>query len=57
MNAEPYSDAPCLAARWWWLEFWFSLNEGFQQALMMFLSLLNPRYEPLFMFKVTGELK
>jgi hypothetical protein len=54
--ADPFDGIPCIAARWWWLEFWFSINEGFQQAQIMFLSLLNPDYEPRFMFKVSGEL-
>lgn len=55
--ANPESPEPCLAARWCWLEFWFDINAGFQQALMMFISLVNPDYEPQFMFKITGELK
>lgn len=55
--AEPYSEMPCLAPRWWWLELWFSFNEGFQHALITFLSLVNPNYEPQFMFRITGELK
>lgn len=55
--AEPFGEAPCLAARWDWLELWFDLNEGFQHALITALSLLNPDYEPQFMFKVTGEIR
>lgn len=54
--AEPFSETPCLAARWWWLEPWFTLNEGFQQALIFAMELLDEDYEPSFMFSVTGEL-
>lgn len=55
--AKPYSEAPCLAPRWWWLELWLDANELLQQAQIWMLSAINPDYEPRFMFKVTGELR
>lgn len=51
------TEAPLVAARWSVLDPLFWLAEGFQGAVILSLSLLNPHYEPHWYFKVTGELK
>jgi hypothetical protein len=55
--ANPDSDAPVLAARWLILEPWFTVNEAWQNLMIFVLSTINPEFEPMFMFKITGELK
>ena len=55
--AEPFSGNPCVAARWEILEPWFSLNEVIQASMMWILYMLDRDYEPMWMFRVTGELK
>lgn len=53
--AEPYSDAPTLAARWWWLGWLFDLNETVQGLVLTLCSAMIPDYEPMWRIKVTGE--
>lgn len=55
--ADPFGKSPCLAARWSALDWWFDLNEGLQNSMIAFLTLVNPDYEPMWMFRITGELK
>ncbi len=55
--AEPDSGAPMVAARWWFLEWWLSINEAFQASQIRVLTLIDPDYEPMWMLRITGELK
>jgi len=50
------SDAPLIVARWRALSLWLAFNVGFQNALITFLSLIDPSYEPMYMIRVTNEL-
>lgn len=43
-------------ARWWWLDWWFSVNNAIFAALVYIKTAINPDYEPMFPFRVTGEL-
>jgi hypothetical protein len=55
--AEPESFAPCFAARWAILEPWFTANELLQHIVNYSLSCLDPKFEPMFMYCVTGKWK
>lgn len=55
--ADPFGAAPCVAARWLILEPWFTVNEAFQTLMIWALTMIDPNYEPMWMFKITGELK
>lgn len=55
--AQPESHAPCVAARWLVLEPWFTVNEAAQSLMIWVLTMIDPDYEPMWMFKITGELK
>jgi hypothetical protein len=55
--ADPYGGEPCLAARWWWLEPLFDMNEGIQGAVILLCSAMNHEYEPMWRIRVTGERK
>jgi len=54
--ADPFGEAPVLAARWWWLDPWFIVNEALQGLLINVVSLVDPDYEPMWMIRLTGEL-
>ncbi len=42
-------------ARYSWLEWWFTINEGFFSLMVLVVTFFNPEYEPMFPFRVTGE--
>jgi hypothetical protein len=47
MNAE---------ARYAWLEWWFTVQEYIFSAMVFICESINPEYEPMFPFYITGEL-
>lgn len=47
-------DEPTVAARHPWLEWLFSVAEGFEATRIFFSSLFIPDYEPSFVFRITG---
>lgn len=53
VNAEGFAD---VEARYSWLEPLFSLCEYFEGFRIWLTSVINPDYEPTFMFRLTGEL-
>ena len=55
--AEPYSEAPLVAARWPILDPLFWLSEQVQAVVIGLCSMTSAEYEPQWYFKVTGELK
>jgi hypothetical protein len=54
---SPYVEGCPVEARTAWLEPLFSLAELFERARIYLSTMLNPEYQPSFMFKITGELE
>ena len=46
-----------VAARYSWLEWWFDVNHWLFSIVVTIVSFFNPDYEPMFPFRVTGELE
>lgn len=44
-----------VAARWDLLEPWLTVQHWCQAAMIWLLTLLDPSYEPAWMFRITGE--
>lgn len=55
--ANPFTDeAPALEARWWWLEWWFTLNALMFQAINWAMSYANPEHDGYFPIRITREI-
>lgn len=39
-----------------WLDWWFSVNELIFGLTVCIMTAINPEYEPMFPFRVTGEI-
>jgi len=55
LNAED-GDGMDVEARFEWLEWWFTVNEIIFGGVVYVMILIDDEYEPLFPFKVTGEI-
>jgi hypothetical protein len=56
LNANE-GDGMAVEARHWMLEPWFTVNELIFAACVWIMTSINPEYEPMFPFRVTGEIK
>lgn len=43
-------------ARHEWLEWWFDVNHWFFSLMVFIVSFFDPDYEPMFPFRITGEV-
>jgi hypothetical protein len=43
-------------ARYRWLDWWFDVQMYVFNLLCVMITSINPEYEPMFPFKITGEL-
>jgi hypothetical protein len=56
LNAND-GEGMAVEARYEWLEWWFTVNHWIFDAMVFLIELVNPEYEPMFPFRVTGEVR
>lgn len=57
LNLDDDENGAEVAARYEWLEWWFTVNSVICNFMIGLKSMLDPDYEPAFPFRITGEIK
>lgn len=56
LNADE-GEGMAVEARYWWLEWWLSVNDWIFNVMVFVKQTIDPDYVPMFPFRVTGIVK